>query len=257
MKQKSNKSSKPSFKKRLGQHHIVNKGILTPMIDFLSPSHRLVIEVGAGGGVLTELLLEARADVIAIEYDLEWAIYLRKKITNRSLKIVTADFLCLDISSLPPFVVCGNLPFNIASQIILKTLRSPNVERAAFMVQKEVAYRLIAKQGDSNRSAFSVITELYSEVRILKHVKRTSFIPPPKVDSAIVGFKKKQNTLHHKKQLEDLIFSFFRYKRKKIAKIAKTLGYHNLSLPHGVSNLRPHQLSLNDWIKISDIINSH
>ena len=162
-----------------------------PLVDYLQPAGCRVLEIGAGGGVLTEELLAAGARTIACELDLEWALTLRRRLRGRDLATVAIDALAIDWRRLPPpTLVAGNLPFNVATRLIERLLpHARSVPRAAFMVQREVADRLAAAPGDSAYGSLSVIAAAYARVRRLGTVRPGSFRPAPKVQAAFVGLE--------------------------------------------------------------------
>ena len=187
----------PRLKKALGQHHLIDGSLCRPLIQFLvpalTPEDRTVLEIGPGGGVLTAELLAAGARVVGWELDLEWAAVLRRRFPPPGLSLVVGDALQIDWSRLPPpTLVAGNLPYNVATAILERMLpHHERIPRAAVLVQKEVADRLVAKPGDEAYGSLSVLVAACAEARLLGRVKPGSFRPPPKVDSAFVGF-----TLH-------------------------------------------------------------
>ncbi len=188
----------PSLKKKLGQHHLVDGALCRPLIQFLSrPGQSLegqrVLEIGPGGGVLTRELLAAGARVLGWELDPAWAATLRHRLPDPRLSLAVADALDLPWHRLPaPTLVAGNLPYNVATAILERLLpHHERVPKAAFLLQKEVAERLVAKPGDDAYGSLSVIVAAYAEAQLLGRVRPGSFRPPPKVDSAFVGL-----TLH-------------------------------------------------------------
>lgn len=181
----------PILKKSLGQHHLVDGAICRPLIAFLEPAGRRALEIGPGGGVLTAELLAAGARVIGWELDLTWAAELRRRLSRSELSLVVGDALEIDWARLPPpTLVAGNLPYNVATAIIERLLpHHASVPRAAFLVQKEVADRLVARPRDEAYGSLSVLVAAWARARILGRVRPGSFRPPPKVDSAFVGFE--------------------------------------------------------------------
>ncbi len=149
-----------------------------------------MLEIGPGGGVLTAELLGAGARVAAWEVDLEWAFALRRRFGG-GLAVAAADALVLDYDRLPsPTLVTGNLPFNVATRLIDALLpHAATVPRAAFMVQKEVAERLVARPGERAYGSFSVLVAAQASARYLGTVRPGSFRPPPKVSAAFVGLE--------------------------------------------------------------------
>ena len=199
----------PRLKKALGQHHLTDGRLCRPLVAFLRPGGERVLEVGPGGGVLTAELLRADARVWGWELDRDWAFALRRATVagtfdrelgpgsesgpgkgGAPLQLVVGDALEVPWHRLPaPTLAAGNLPYNAATAIIARLLRHPGrVPRAAFLVQKEVADRLVAGPGSSDYGALSVLVAARAEVRILGRVRAGSVRPPPKVDGAFVGF---------------------------------------------------------------------
>lgn len=189
------KNPSPRLKKRLGQHHLTSGRLCRPLVEFLRPAGERVVEIGPGGGVLTAELLEAGARVLAWELDLEWAFELRRRLGEahppEALHVAVVDALDIDLERLPsPTLFAGNLPFNVASPILEGLLpHAATIPRAAFMVQKEVAERLVAKPGDAAYGGLSVLVAAWASVRYLATVKPGSFRPPPKVSAAFVGLE--------------------------------------------------------------------
>ncbi len=181
--------SSPTFKKRFGQHHLRDPALCRPLVRFLEPAGRLVVEIGPGGGVLTEALLAARARVAACEIDPEWAFALAGRRLGGGLSIAVIDALDLAWERLPPDArVAGNLPYNVATTLLERLLRrASGVERAGFLVQLEVARRLVAGPGGRDYGALSVVVAARAEARLLARVRRASFRPAPAVDGAFVG----------------------------------------------------------------------
>jgi 16S rRNA (adenine1518-N6/adenine1519-N6)-dimethyltransferase len=180
----------PLLKKALGQHHLVDGALCQPLIRFLAPEGARLLEIGPGGGVLTAELLAAGARVLGWELDLEWAAVLRRRFPRPDLSLVVGDALEIDWSRLPhPTLVAGNLPYSVATAILERMLpHHARIPRAGVLVQKEVADRLVARAGDGAYGSLSLLVQAHAEARILGRVRPGSFRPPPKVDSAFVGF---------------------------------------------------------------------
>jgi len=179
------------LKKRLGQHHLLRGHLCGPLLEYLPLAGRRVVEIGPGGGVLTDELLSAGARVTALELDPEWAFDLRRKRPDPALEVVIADALEVDWGHLPAAsLVTGNLPYGVATPIIERLLAAwRSVSRAAFLVQLEVARRLVAGPGDPEYGALSIMVATRAQVRFLGRIGRGSFQPPPRVDGGMVGFK--------------------------------------------------------------------
>ena len=172
-----------------------------PLIEFLfaglppvapgAGARSPVIEIGPGGGVLTAELLAAGAEVLALELDPEWADTLRSRLSSEKLSVKVGDVLDFDWASVPPgTLVCGNLPYQLGTAIVDRVLRAyPRVERAAFLLQREVVDRLVAGPGSPDYGSLSLLTQARASVARLGIVRPGSFVPPPKVDSAFVGLR--------------------------------------------------------------------
>ena len=146
----------------------------------------LAIEIGPGRGALTEKLLRRAARVVAIEIDGTLVAHLRTKFAGEPrLEIVHADILATDLGRWGRAPVAGNLPYYITSPILEKTVRL-DVPRMVFLIQKEVAERLIATPGHRAYGYLTLQTALFADTRLLFEVKPGSFRPPPQVDSAVV-----------------------------------------------------------------------
>lgn len=206
--------------RRLGQHFLTRKSILERTAETAEPGEGdIVIEIGPGKGALTSHLLARAARVIAIEIDPVLVHYLRTKFRDEPrLTLVETDVLKADLAQWGPAIVVGNLPYYITSPIIEKTLAlGPMLKRAVFLVQKEVAERLIANPGTRDYGFLSVQTQLYSSVELVFPVPATAFHPPPKVDSAVVRLVPELHfpALDRRAFLE-FIGRCFRHKRKTI-----------------------------------------
>jgi 16S rRNA (adenine1518-N6/adenine1519-N6)-dimethyltransferase len=218
----------PRLKKGLGQHHLVAGSLCRPLVDFLEPGGQRVVEVGPGGGVLTGELLAAGAHVLAWEVDLEWAMELRRRLAggvdgamgSGKLAVVVGDALDIPWGRLPaPTLAAGNLPYNIATALLGALLpHHRQVPRAAFLVQREVAERLLAAPGDPAYGSFTVLVAAYSRVMPLGRVRRGSFRPRPKVEGAYVGFELRPPPLP-----EEDMPAFFATVRLAFAQRRKTL----------------------------------
>jgi 16S rRNA (adenine1518-N6/adenine1519-N6)-dimethyltransferase len=183
----------PRLKKRLGQHHLVDGSWCAPIISFLQPSGRRVLEIGPGGGVLTAELLRAGASVLACELDPEWAFAVRRQLASSKLSLMVADVLTIAWEKVPEgTLVTGNLPYGVAGEIILRLLQQSSLKQSAFLIQKEVADRLVARPGEKAYGALTLQTAVFADVVPLGSVPRSFFRPQPKVDGAYVGITRRQ-----------------------------------------------------------------
>jgi len=196
-------STRPPLRKKLGQHHLTRPELVRPLVHFLAAgAGDRVLEIGPGGGVLTGELLATGARVWGLELDLRWAATLRARGRGRgrggadlaaraALQPLAMDALAFPWGRLPsPTLVCGNLPYNVATPILAAVLpHHDRVPRAAFLLQKEVAERLVAVPGTRDYGALTLLVAVHAEARILGSVHPGAFRPPPKVESAFVGLE--------------------------------------------------------------------
>jgi 16S rRNA (adenine1518-N6/adenine1519-N6)-dimethyltransferase len=208
--------------RRLGQHFLVRQSILERIAESACPEKtETVIEIGPGRGALTSHIL-ARADrVVAIEIDPVLVQYLRAEFRDESrLTIVETDVLKADLTQWGAVTVAGNLPYYITSPILEKTLAlGHSLNRAVFLVQKEVAERLTARPGSRDYGYLTVQTRVFSTPELLFTVPAGAFRPPPKVDSAVVRLTP-QSTPElgnlDREAFLDFVGRCFRHKRKTI-----------------------------------------
>lgn len=182
---------RPRLVKSLGQHHLRDGRATRPLVEFLAPAGRTLVEIGPGGGVLTrELLAAGAARVLAIELDRAWAFALRGGLADPRLRLAVADALELAWERLPgPALVAGNLPYNVGTAIVERLLAGARtVPRAAFLLQREVVDRIVAGPGDPDYGALSVLVAARARSVRLGRVAPGAFHPRPQVESAFVGF---------------------------------------------------------------------
>jgi 16S rRNA (adenine1518-N6/adenine1519-N6)-dimethyltransferase len=172
---------------KLGQHFLANSAILERIALAVCPEgEELVIEIGPGKGALTEKLLKRCGRVIAIELDPLLVGHLRQKFEGETrLNVIHGDVLHTDLGQWGAAPIAGNLPYYIATPILEKAIRAA-APRSVFLIQKEVARRLVARPGERDYGYLTLQTALFADTRMLFDVKPGAFNPPPKVDSAVV-----------------------------------------------------------------------
>lgn len=185
-----------TFSKALGQNFLVNSSVCPKMAQMCDAQEGVgVLEIGPGIGVLTKELAERADKVVSIELDERLPAVLAETLSDYSnVKIINADVLKLDLNELikkefPDMrvVVCANLPYYITTPVIMKLLESRlPVESITVMVQKEVADRLCAQAGTRNAGAITVSVNYFAKAQKLFDVSKGSFMPSPKVDSAVI-----------------------------------------------------------------------
>ena len=176
-----------SPKKSLGQHFLFDPRILSRIASALEAKPgETILEIGPGRGTLTKQLLKQGSRVVVIEKDRELLPVLERDVPEAI--VVEGDALALDwhLVAGAPFVVIGNIPYNITSPLIDKALTPPRPRVVVFLVQKEVAQRVAAKPGGAEYGALSVGVQAVARVERLFTVAAGAFSPPPKVDSSVL-----------------------------------------------------------------------
>jgi 16S rRNA (adenine1518-N6/adenine1519-N6)-dimethyltransferase len=256
-------------KKSLGQHWLNDNASLEAMCDAADvQAGDHILEIGPGQGSLTNKLLQRGAHVIAVELDETLAKNLPHHISpicedgpcNGGLEVVQGNILKFDLSKMPPgYKVVANIPYYLTSNL-LRTLSesSSPPSKMALLVQKEVAQRIAAKPGDM--SVLPVSVQLYYTVKLGPIVPSKLFIPPPKVDSQIVGLTQRPEPLFKdldSKKFFQVVKAGFSTRRKKL-RSSLSGGLHiskeeadELLAKAGIDgNLRAQELSLDDWYKL-------
>jgi len=186
-------------RKRFGQHFLVDQAVLQRIAAAcVIGQPATIVEIGPGPGALTALLLQKTERLIAIELDRDLAAALPDQFPNANLEVHQMDvlncqlseFAAEDIAQNRCFRVVGNLPYNISTPLIFHLLNQlDSIDQMVFMVQKEVAGRLVAGPGTKQYGRLSVMTALWLDTERLFDVPPHAFDPPPKVDSTVIRMK--------------------------------------------------------------------
>ena len=207
-------------KRELGQHFLVDENILGVIgrLADLQPDD-VVLEIGPGLGVLTRYLAERVAHVTAVEIDHSLEPRLREQLRSAAnVELVFGDALGLDLAALepPPAKLVANLPYNVATPIVVESLDGlPSVERWCVMVQREVADRFFARPATKAYGAVSVLVQLVAERTGFHPVSRTVFRPRPNVDSALVAFARRELPRGYS-QIKRVVQASFAHRRKTL-----------------------------------------
>lgn len=250
-------------KKALGQHFLTDLGIAQRIAATLDVFKGVpVIEVGPGMGVLTRFLLDAGHNVTVAEIDGESVAYLRENFPQLGERILDCDFLQTDLNAIFPgdgqFCVIGNYPYNISSQIFFHVLDyRDRVVCCSGMLQKEVAERIAAKPGTKARGILSVLLQAWYDIEYLFTVEPTVFNPPPKVKSGVIRLTRNNvDSLPCDERLfKTIVKTSFGQRRKTLRNSLKSMFPGGVpDLP--VMQLRPEQLSVEQFIQLTDIVAS-
>ena len=233
-----------SFKKTLGQNFLIDDTVCPRMAEYSVDDDTGVLEIGPGIGVLTRALAERAKRVVAVELDERLRPILQKTLFDlKNTEVVFGDAMKLDLHSLIAekfadcgrIAVCANLPYYITSPIIMQLLESRlPIDNITVMVQKEAAERLCAEVSSREAGAVTVAVEYYAESEILFHVGRDSFMPPPKVDSAVIRLsvrKTPKYEVRSEKKFFALVKACFAQRRKTLLNtVSSTLKIEKAAL---------------------------
>ena len=183
------KSVRP--KKQLGQHFLTDQDVACRIADTVDACPALpILEVGPGMGVLTQYLLPKGRPVKVVEIDTESVAYLKENMPQLGENILGDDFLRMPLDQVfggQPFVLTGNYPYNISSQIFFRMLEYRDlIPCCTGMIQREVAQRMAAGPGSRTYGILSVLLQAWYSVEYLFTVDEHVFCPPPKVKSAVI-----------------------------------------------------------------------
>jgi 16S rRNA (adenine1518-N6/adenine1519-N6)-dimethyltransferase len=250
-------------KKHLGQHFLADPNIARRIVEGLRlpDGAREVLEIGPGMGVLTQYLLENPAyQTSVVEIDQESVAYLGQHYPSLAPRIYATDFLKQDLGTMfpeAPLAIIGNFPYNISSQIFFQVLASrQQVREVVGMIQKEVAERLAEPPGSKTYGILSVLLQAYYDIEYLFTVPPHVFIPPPKVESAVVRLTR--NATEKLDCDEKLFFRVvkqaFSTRRKTLRNALKPLGLSSEAMAGELFDKRAEQLGVGEFVELTNLI---
>ncbi len=245
------------FKKSLGQHFLIDNNIKNKIVNLLQiENDESVLEIGPGDGALTEIIYKKCKNLILVEKDNRFTGLLKSKFPD--IHIFNEDFLKWDFKNFYNLKVVGNLPYNVASQIIFKLIE--NIERwkiGVFMVQKEVADRIVASHGSKDYSILSVVCQTFFNVLKAFDVSPYCFKPKPKVVSSVIKFQPKSIEISDFNKFFNLTKAIFYGRRKKLINVLKKnpfLKFNDEFINHVIlmydENIRVEQLKVKDFVDL-------
>lgn len=246
-------------KKRLGQHFLKDRNIAEKIAYSLTgKGYDTVLEVGPGTGMLTGFLINRNfSDFRVIEIDEESVTYLKNRFPEFK-NIIKGNILDFDLDSQfnGPMAVIGNFPYNISSQIFFRILKYRNkIIEVCCMVQKEVGERICAGPGSKTYGILSVLIQAYYSAEFLFPVSPSVFIPPPKVDSAVIRLTRhsRKNLACNEELFPRIVKVCFNQRRKIIRNPLRSFfKLKNENYP--LLNMRPEQLSVEQFIDLTNWI---
>lgn len=256
--------------KAYGQHFLISQKYIEAIVTAISPKpDDCILEIGPGPGILTAPLSRLAKRLVCVEIDAGFVRLLQEQFAEKAqVTIVHDDFL-----KMPPVRECtrivGNLPYNVSSQIIFKVAKHYSAVECFFLIQKEMAGRLVALPKSPMYSAFSVGVQLYFDVHRLFDIPPHAFFPAPKVHSTFVQLTRKKEMLlqnTEKDVFEQLVATAFWARRKMLKTALKRSPYIQYSEDFITTafealgfdpNVRGEELSLNDFIALAQYCAHH
>ncbi len=246
-------------KKSFGQHFLIEETIAERLASALNTAGcGTVVEIGPGKGILTKYLLKQPLPVVAVELDRDLIPILEREFRQTELQIVQGDILHVKLEEIVPadqdFVIAGNFPYNISSQIVFLGLKHRDrVPFMAGMFQYEVAHRICSGPGSKAYGVISVLVQAYYHAELLYKVGPESFSPPPKVQSAVIALTR------YREEIEGVPFNVLRQvvkvafsqRRKKLRNTLTAILPEEVLKEMGIEELRPEQLSVNQFVTLS------
>ena len=248
-------------KKRLGQHFLTDLSIASDIADTVNVCPGIpVLEVGPGMGVLTQFLLKKGHPLKVVEIDEESVSYLLNNLPELGEEnIIPDDFLKMHLDRLfdgRQFMLIGNYPYNISSQIFFKMLDYKEyIPYCSGMIQKEVGERLAARPGNKSYGILSILIQVWYDVEYLFTVNENVFSPPPKVKSAVVLMKRNGRTCMgcNEELFKKIVKGTFNQRRKKLRNsIQQIVGKESPIMNDAVPEKRPEQLSIEEFIELTN-----
>jgi len=243
-------------KKHLGQHFLNDEKIAFNITNLLSDGTQNVVEIGPGMGVLTQFLVKKDFTTEVVEIDTESVFYLKLNYPQLSDKITEGDFLQLNLKEKYPysFSLIGNFPYNISSQILFKAFENRDqIPEVIGMFQKEVAERVACKKG-KKKGILSVFLQAFYDIEYCFTVNEDVFTPPPKVKSGVIKLvrnSRKELPVDEQK-FKRVVKAGFNQRRKTLRNALKPFTFINESEIANLLPLRAEQLSVDDFIKITN-----
>ena len=252
-------------KKNLGQHFLTDLSIAKRIADTVDACPEIpILEIGPGMGVLTQYLVEKPRVVKAVEIDAESVAYLYERFPKLHENILGEDFLQMDLTQIfdgKQFVLTGNYPYDISSQIFFKMLDYKDlIPCCTGMIQREVALRMAAAPGSKAYGILSVLIQAWYDVEYLFTVDENVFNPPPKVKSAVIRMTRNDVTdIGCDEQLFKRVVKTVFNQRRKMLRVSLRQIFNNGKPMDGfyeqdIMTKRPEQLSIPQFVKLTNMV---
>ena len=247
-------------KKFLGQHFLTDLSVAQRIANTVDACPDIpILEVGPGMGVLTQYIIPKQRPFKVVEIDFDSVPYLHGHFPELGDNIIEGDFLKMDLQKVfdgKPFVLTGNYPYNISSQIFFKMVENRDlIPCCTGMIQKEVAERMAASPGGKTYGVLSVLIQAWYDVEYLFTVHEDVFNPPPKVKSAVIRLTRnnKQDLGCDEQLFRRIVKTVFTMRRKMMRNgMKQILGKDSPMLADPIFTQRPEQLSVQDYIDLTN-----
>ena len=248
-------------KKKFGQNFLVDRYFISKIIKEINPKEENnILEIGPGKGAITEPVLKKINHISVVEIDPDMIKILKHKISTKNISILAEDVLGINDEFFKKFnKIIGNLPYYIATEIILKLTKIySSSSELYFMVQKEVAERITAKPSNKSFGRLSVILQYYFDTELLFEIPPEAFSPQPKITSAFIRLiRKKRVSLKvvDKDSFEKIVKVAFSQKRKTIKNNFKNILFEKDFLNLEISpKIRSETLAIDQFIKLENYV---
>ena len=252
-------------KKNLGQHFLVDLNIARRIADTVDACGGIpILEVGPGMGVLTQYLMQKERPFKVVEIDSESVAYLHEHFPAMTDRIISDDFLRMDLHGVfggQPFVLTGNYPYDISSQIFFKMLDNRDlIPCCTGMIQREVAQRMASAPGTKAYGILSVLTQAWYDVEYLFTVDEDVFNPPPKVKSAVIRMTRNATTrLDCDETLFKRVVKTVFNQRRKMLRVSLRQLFSAAPASaefysHPMMTMRPEQLSIAAFVELTNLV---
>lgn len=252
-------------KKNLGQHFLTDLNVAKAIADTVDACPDIpVLEVGPGMGVLTQYLTQKNRPVRVVEIDRESVAYLNEKYPMLRDNIIGEDFLRMDLHTLfdgNQFVLTGNYPYDISSQIFFKMLDNRDlIPCCTGMIQREVALRIASQPGNKQYGILSVLIQAWYDCEYLFTVDENVFNPPPKVKSAVIRMtrNKVQKLGCDEELFKRVVKTVFNQRRKmlrvSLRQIINGVANDDAFYSHELMTKRPEQLTIQQFVELTNLV---
>ena len=239
-------------KKKWGQNFLIDSNIIEKIVSSINiSSNDQILEIGPGKGAITTQLAKKVKKITAIEIDSKLCNILEEK-NIPNLSIINNDFLKIDLDRLSSNIVVGNLPYYITTPILFKIFKSKlKWENIFFLMQKEVAERIIGSPSTKAYGRLTIMSQIFSNPKILFNISPNVFRPIPKVESSFVQFSKDKNyEINDYQRFENIIRKIFNQRRKKLKNCIDENMKLNLLNRENLLNKRPGDITVKEYVEL-------